>query len=175
MERKIYRGENMSLLVLGRAHVKTQEHTPDEPHVLISITDPYNGQVRDDCGPAELYPSEQRLDTLRLEFFDIDEPIGNLPMMTEEQAESVVGFIKKWQDKISLIVVHCEAGIARSAGVAAGLSKWLNGEDSYFYTTFNPNSWVYHKVLFAVYGDPWVEYRTEQTQEDEHIEPPFFS
>jgi len=165
MSRVVYQGENMGFLVLGRAHVNLPQYTPDVPHVLISITDPYNGQLRE-YGPAELFPSNQRLDVLRLDFFDLNQSCGNLPMMTEEQAQDVINFTNLWKDKVGLIVVHCEAGIARSAGVAAGLSKWLNGDDLFFYEKFCPNSWVYMKVLQSIYGDPWEQYRIQYAEEE---------
>lgn len=159
MSRVVYQGENMSFLVLGRAHVGKQEHTPDVPHILISITDPYDGEERLGCGPASLFPSDKRLDVLRLEFFDLDESFGNLEMMTETQAEQILTFVNKWKEQVGLIVVNCEMGIARSSAVAAALSKWINGEDFFFYKQFCPNSWVYSKVLKAIYGDPWAQYK----------------
>jgi len=161
----------MSFLVLGRAHVGMEGFTPNIPHVTISITDPVNGQVKrsKDVGPAELFPSKERLATLRLEFFDIEESIGDLAMMSDDQAKQVVDFANAWKDKVKLFVVHCEAGICRSAGVAAALSKWLNGEDMFFYKTYCPNRWVYKQVLKAIYGDPWADYKTEY--EPEPIDP----
>lgn len=164
MSRTVYQGANMGFLVLGREHVGKQQYTPETPHVLVSITDPYNGQQALDYGPANPFPSENRLDVLRLEFFDINEPIGNLQMMTDEQATQVFDFISTWKDKVGLIVVNCEMGIARSAGVAAALSKWINGEDFFFYEKFCPNSWVYNTMLKAIYGDPWAQHRTENTE-----------
>lgn len=46
-------------------------------------------------------------------------------------------------------IVHCEAGQSRSAGVAAALSKWINGEDwDYFLNPkYTPNSYCYQTIL----------------------------
>lgn len=165
--RQTYQGENIKLLVLSRAHVELEEHTPLEPHILISITDPYDGTSRKDCGEAVLFHSEQRKDVLRLSFFDISETVGNTTPMSEVQANEVFQFVSKWKDDIGLIVVHCEAGISRSAGVAAALSKWINDDDMFFFETYCPNNLVYNRVLHAIYGDPWKQYRalTKEVEE----------
>lgn len=82
----------------------------------------------------------------------MNEPIGNLAIMTEEQATQIFDFINEWTEKVGLIVVNCEMGIARSVAAAA-LSKWINGDDFFFYENFYPNSLVYNRVLKAIYGD----------------------
>jgi predicted protein tyrosine phosphatase len=155
--RQTYQGKKINLLVLSRAHVSLEEHTPLEPHILISITDPHFGEPRVDCGEAILSTSEQRKDVLRLSFFDISETIGNTTPISTSQAEEIFQFVSKWKDEVGLIVVHCEAGISRSAGVAAALSKWLNGDDMFFFETYCPNNLVYTRVLHAIYGDPWAQ------------------
>ena len=43
--------------------------------------------------------------------------------------------------------MHCEAGISRSAGAVAALSKVINGDDSYFFKMFLPNRLVYRLIL----------------------------
>ena len=50
-------------------------------------------------------------------------------------------------DEIEWIIVHCEAGVSRSAGAVAALSKLLNGDDSYFFKHFLPNTLVYKLIL----------------------------
>lgn len=172
MERA-YRGENMDFVVLGRAHVELEAFTPKRQHVTISITDPAtkNGVG---YGEANLFPSEQRLDTLRLEFYDITESTGHYYPVSKEQAQQIVDFIKEWKDKVKLIVVHCEAGISRSAAVAAALSKWLNNEDLFFFENFCPNSVVYNYVLESIYGNSWEQMKTEYSYEKEDIGKPLF-
>lgn len=152
--RTVYQGENMGFMVLGRKHVKQQQYTPDIPHILISITDPYFGKELPDCGEAELFPSDKRLDVLRLEFFDMDESCGNMPIFIKEKAHSVIDFVNKWKDKINLIVVQCEYGVSRSSGVAAALSKWINEDDSFFFANYNPNYMIYVKLLSVINDTP---------------------
>lgn len=160
INRSKYEGTNMSFLVYGRYQVENEKYLPEEGHILISITDPINGQKLQDVGPVNLPPSDLRLDVLRLEFFDIDQAVGNLKIFSDSQVDELYNFVDKWKDKVKLIVVNCEFGVCRSAAVAAALSKWFNGDDEYFFKTFCPNSLVYTKVLYKYFGDPWEEYRT---------------
>lgn len=130
----------MSFLVLGRQHVCRPEYTPELPHIVISVTDPDE--------PEALYlPTDMRRDILRLSFFDINEPIGNLTMVSNDDIEQIVEFVTKWKDEVQLIVTQCEAGISRSSGIAAGLSKWLNDDASFFFDNYLPNSLVYSKLV----------------------------
>lgn len=62
MSRTVCQRVNMGFLVPGRKHVKKQQYTPDIPHVLVSITNPYNGQQASACCPASLFPSENRIE-----------------------------------------------------------------------------------------------------------------
>jgi predicted protein tyrosine phosphatase len=130
--------------VFGRASVG--EIDPGVPHILVSITDP-------DAPEATLAPSESRLAVLRLQFWDTDDPDTNLNGgMTEEQGQQVVAFVAEHRPHIRRIVCQCEAGVSRSAGVAAGLSKWLNDNDDPFYSYFVPNFLCRRRILNAIEG-----------------------
>jgi predicted protein tyrosine phosphatase len=140
----------MKFLILSREDVESPSFNPGEPYILISITDPYNGQEQDKCGVAKLNSLENMLDVLRLEFFDIEEPIGNLEMMSNEQANAIANFVNTWLGKTNLIVVHCEFGRSRSPSVVAALSRWINGDDARFFDMHFPNMHVYDRVLKAL-------------------------
>jgi hypothetical protein len=45
------------------------------------------------------------------------------------------------------IVINCEAGISRSAAIAAALSKILTGDDKVFFDQFIPNRHIYRTIL----------------------------
>jgi predicted protein tyrosine phosphatase len=65
-------------------------------------------------------------ETLRLEFYDLIEPIPNVPeygpdaLFTPAQAQKIVDFVSRLhaEPETRRMVVHCEAGIRRSAAVA---------------------------------------------------------
>lgn len=74
-------------------------------------------------------------------------------LMTDQDAIKIKDFIEKInkENNIDLLIIHCHAGISRSAAVAAAISKIFNGTDTqYFYSNkFNPNMFVYNKILKA--------------------------
>lgn len=92
------------------------------PFVVISITDP--GSV-----PAEFVPCEHRRAVLRMEFHDLDAvPDGlngkDLVIYGREHARRVLEFVEEHRS-VDLILIHCEAGLSRSAGLAAAIAMRL--------------------------------------------------
>jgi predicted protein tyrosine phosphatase len=143
--RQVIRGKNVHFQVLGRADVMVIR--PELPHVLISITHP---------GAPEAVLSEcaERLACLRVQFEDADGAANKTRLMTPEEAEAIVAFVEQHRDRAALIICQCEAGMSRSAGVAAALSRWLNEEDQRFFDRFHPNRHVYRTVLNAAMARP---------------------
>lgn len=71
--------------------------------------------------------------------------------MNQSHAKDVAEFVMKHAKGANVIVVHCEAGISRSAGVGAALAYFMNGDDSYFFRgRFVPNRTCYSRVLRAL-------------------------
>lgn len=105
----------MKVQVYSRKHMKEIEHS--EYDCLISIwstialaTQSYS----DDDVPMDGWK-----DVLRLDFDDVVETkLGmSLTMFDEEMAKKVIAFIEK--NKGSNFVIHCDAGLSRSVGVAS--------------------------------------------------------
>jgi len=99
----------------------------DKNTVLISITD-----------PNTLILSEQILknfkDKLNIQFWDVEEnsEIGKYEIISKEKANIIKEFILK--NKKNNFVIHCEAGISRSAGVGLAvecLIKFNGNKDKY--------------------------------------------
>ena len=101
-------------LVLDRASAAIT--TMGIPYLVISIT---NIGSQD----AVLAESPLRLGVLRMQFRDTERASG----FTEVQAEAAVRFVQGHADALRGIVVHCEFGVSRSAGMAAGLDEAMNG------------------------------------------------
>jgi predicted protein tyrosine phosphatase len=144
----------MKIEVLDRTSAEAISKSIEKKYVYyISITDP-------DKKMANLYGNEKNI--LRLNFYDIETQVKDLEdkifdPMQEEDALRVAEFINKNKEDIELLIVHCEAGISRSAGVAAALSKFLSGDDMYYFTCgrFRPNMTCYRKTLNALMGDDY--------------------
>ena len=136
----------MRFKVLNRERVGL--YNVNEKHIVISISD-LDQEDANLSKDSESY----RLASLFLKFSDFD---GYTPQMPEEIKKSlfnkelailVWNLIDTYKDEIDLIVVNCEAGISRSPGMVAAISKILNGEDDYFFKHFLPNMLVYRTML----------------------------
>jgi len=123
-----------------------------EDKVIISISTPGNEF-------PEFYEQNYSiLDILFLSFYDIEDKNEILPAATDEQifndnmATQIADFVKFWDVKNNdvNIWVHCDAGVSRSAGVAAALQKYFNGDDSMYFSNdgkYVPNMLCYRKTL----------------------------
>jgi len=117
--------------------------------VLIAIHDP----------DAQLHKPEHISgfkDVLELQFWDIEEQIGSYKPLSKEQGQNIFDFIKKNKD--SKFLVHCHAGMSRSAGVACAIECIVNedGNDYYYATShsdvkafnrYHPNYTVFDKII----------------------------
>ena len=83
---------------------------------------------------------------LRLEFDDVEDPREGVAM-TDEQARRVLDFVALHVAAGREIVCQCEAGVSRSAGMAAALSLIHYGHDGDFQRTHRPNAWVRRALL----------------------------
>jgi predicted protein tyrosine phosphatase len=139
--REVYRGERVALQVLDREAVRFC--TPAEPYAVISITDPVFSH-------PNLPTSPYRQGVLQLYFSDVEERVARLKRLTPqvvaftaEMAAQIVTFVQENMEQgVTLFLVHCEAGMSRSAGVAAAISRFYNGEDTFFQMHYRPNVWV---------------------------------
>jgi predicted protein tyrosine phosphatase len=70
------------------------------------------------------------------------------------EAYQVLTFARKWfedLDPLKTLIVHCEAGVSRSAGVAAALDLIINGSISCLSRQHRPNSHI-KSVILATAG-----------------------
>ena len=104
----------IELLVLSREAAERYE--PRGVEVCISIGDP-------NVAPAPL--SRAFAAVLRLAFNDITcDPAPEDVLFATGHAGDVLGFVEQWRHA-DRIVVHCQAGVSRSPGVALGLCDAL--------------------------------------------------
>lgn len=85
-------------------------------------------------------------------FDDVSRPREGYTLISDEQAAEIADAVFKYKDKVDEIIIHCYAGISRSAAIAAAISKYLTGDNTeYFnYRKYTPNPLVYRKVLSAL-------------------------
>lgn len=148
----------MNIQVMNRQQAVEYCHKPhSEQSVIISIST-----------PVEEYHDEPFMSTIigngvyeicRVEFFDVDNhyPIS-FGKMSMEHAELITDIVARNLDK--KIIVHCDAGQSRSAGIAAALAKYYNGDDEEFFNNSHmvPNMWCYNLILTQLAGQRYENY-----------------
>lgn len=139
----------MKFLVLSRS--RAGREAPDHSHATISITDPSKPE-------AELLEIKHRVGVLRLSFTDMEERHaivgGDVPFHPELAAE-ILRFVDTHRHDIETLVVHCEAGVSRSAGVAAALANLLGEDDARFFVEHYPNRTVRHMIFEEAWRQRW--------------------
>jgi predicted protein tyrosine phosphatase len=133
---------------------RAEAYRDRRPYAVISITDP-------DYPEASLQLDPLRVGVLRLQFHDIShtpEEFASLVrrperdhyiLPTADHARQIVRFVRAMAPRVEKIVIHCEAGISRSAGVGAALASCLKQPDIHFYDHGIPNVRVRRLVIQA--------------------------
>lgn len=131
--------------------IKYCKHSHDTPVVMISISDPY---IQYFSGPS-CTKQNKVLAIQRLYFTDADKPgkdvygrsVEEADLITEGDAFLVKRLLSKFPD--TDVIVHCDAGISRSSGVAAAILKVYTGDDSQIFDNprYRPNMRCYRMVL----------------------------
>ena len=146
----------MKFLITNREKITSLDGLLNQKHIVISMCEPDMG-----LDFPELPGNPNRLGVLRLSFADIDDinsakQIGQEHyLMTKDQAEEVIAFVSKYMmNSIETIICQCDGGISRSSGMAAALSKILNGDDSWVFNSkeYVPNRYVYRLIMNAWYN-----------------------
>lgn len=145
---------NVTMMSRKNAITYCKQKNPEES-VMISISDPRQTYLDDPICSDE----NKVVDILRLCFADADgeglDVYGNSvtesDLMTDEDARMVAEFVNKHQDVY--ILVHCDAGASRSAGIAGAILKYYTGDDSQIFRSSRlcPNMWCYRKTLHALH------------------------
>lgn len=140
----------MNIIVLNKAKAQRLSYKDFLSNkVIISISTP-----SDDKAVFNI-DNDSIKDILYLSFYDVSTETQNIfkgyPAMTDEDAVQIRDFVLKWKDTVDTIIVHCDAGISRSAGVAAGILDGLDQDSSQIFDNniYLPNSLCYRKTLNA--------------------------
>lgn len=140
----------MNIIVASRSTVKNVVWNMRSSTIVISIIDPNKDSV---FHKEDMETIPYLCDCLTISFWDeIEDKHG---CMSYQQAKSILDFVIQ-NPFVKNIVVHCEAGISRSAGVAAALAKIINGNDDYFFDYYHnryvPNMTCYKRILEVYYN-----------------------
>ena len=137
----------MKIEVMSRQKAKMfSKYSHNEKIAVISISD------CDKTFPhLDNNPQNGILFQCKLHFDDVES--GGSNCITDKDAVRIASFVNSIKDKADLLIVHCEAGISRSSGVAAAIMKFLHNNDTPIFnnTLFCPNMTCYRKILDAFY------------------------
>lgn len=131
----------MKITVMNRADAVRYSYRPqNERSAVISISTPnekYNGNIH-----SSIYNGISGV--LRLWFDDVE---SGQDCIQKEDAEKIKRFVEAHKE--DQIIVHCDAGISRSAGIAAALMKYYNGDDTPIFDNprYCPNMLCYRTML----------------------------
>jgi len=131
----------MKFVVTNRQTVEAASLS-DEPHAYISIST--NG-----CPSPQIRANDKTMAVLCLWFLDLDKDRPGLEAkkFQPHHARAVLDFVFANMKTVETVIVHCDAGLSRSPGVAAALTKIFGGDDSPFFKQCTPNMRVYRMLL----------------------------
>ena len=133
----------MKYVVMNRTNAKRYSFESHmDKSIIISITDVDKDKVRFQHNPVNKIVAVKHL-----MFDDVEQ--GEMNCITDEDAVTIVNFVEYWKNKCDLIIVQCEAGQSRSAGVCAAIMKAFEGDDWQIFNNpkYVPNMTCYWKVL----------------------------
>ena len=151
----------MKFLILSRNAAKRYSYGNIPKTIIISITDV--GSM-----PKVFDKNSNLVSVLSLQFNDAT--ADEFGCMTEDDADRIIKFVNIFIGSVEQIVVHCEAGISRSAGVAAALMAIINGNDDEVFKDpkYCPNSHCYRLLLnryYGTYGEQAIEQKFKENIE----------
>ena len=88
-------------------------------------------------------------DILFLSFDDVTKEDNPTHCMSLEDGQKIADFVNKYYAKVDTIIIHCDGGISRSAGVGSAIMRVMEGDD---YPIFDnqkkhPNMTCYLRTL----------------------------
>ena len=135
---------NMKFQVMSRQRAKKYSYEVKHKCAFISITDVFSEENRFDN-------NSNIVGVFKVQFDDVERGENNC--ITEKQGKDILKFVMNIKDKVDEVIVHCEAGVSRSAGVCAALMKIINGNDFEIFDNprFCPNMTCYRTILNAFF------------------------
>ncbi len=128
----------MKFIIFSRRLIE-QAKPYDKPHIIISVRTP------GDPDDAKLPVGDQTLACLRLQFHEEyddydgaakrhDYHLKHGNAFTVETGRYVLSFVEQYADRIEAVILHCDAGLARSPSIAHALSETIFlGEENKFF------------------------------------------
>lgn len=135
----------MEIKIMSQMRAVTESKILMEKTAIISITAPGQSLVK-------FANNDLILGIFRMSFWDIASPIvghDDMKCPKQEDFDGLREFVDQMiGEKVQVFIVHCAAGISRSAGVAAALNEYLRLNEKIFGNpNYYPNRLVYRLSL----------------------------
>ena len=102
-------------------------------------------------------------DVLSVSFWDVTEDLEFYKPISKKEAKEIAKFIHKHKNSKKKYIIHCSAGISRSAGVGMAIHCCLDFDgdiskfkketcDIYNHERYRPNEYVFEKICRAFKG-----------------------
>ena len=136
--------------IMSRNEAKSESYKLSARTLFISITDP-------DKDPVVFCkaPHSAVIAVCRISFDDVDQKKKPEDiLMSDEDAQKIKKYVERYKDKVEQIIVHCEAGVSRSAGTMAAIMEWLEGDKFSIWNNprYTPNRHCYRRMMDAIFG-----------------------
>ena len=133
-------------IVMSRANCERyciQKHS--NTSIIVSIKSSWDKELSHLCKTKD----NKVKAILFLSFDDIDKEDDPRFAMKLEDGEKIATFVNKYYKKVDRIIVHCDGGISRSAGVASAIMRVKEGNDYPIFdsSTKHPNMTCYLQTL----------------------------
>lgn len=135
----------MKMMVMSRSDARRYSFKDIPKTIIISIA-----SIDEDKN--NFADNDNIVDILYLFFDDVEKNEPN--HITVDDANKIIAFINKYKDSNVELIVHCGAGVSRSAGVCAAIMKIVNGNDFPIFDNprFCPNMTCYRTILETYFG-----------------------
>ena len=140
----------MQFSVCSREKAKKMAYKLKEPAIIISVTD-------SDKEPNIFAKNPYIKEICRVAFDDTDPDIllKREVLMRKEDAEKIKECVIRNKDTVERIVVHCEAGVSRSAAIMAAIQLYLIGSADAIFSNpkYCPNFFCFEMMREAFFGE----------------------
>ena len=137
------------IFVRSRKDMEKISKSISNPSIIISIRDPDKKKA--------YFATNSNIVEVKYFAFDDWDVVDNTDnqLISDVQAKNIAEFVSKYSNMEESfdLYVNCEAGISRSAGVAAAISKVLTDDDNAFFRMYSPNMLVYRKIYNAMINE----------------------
>ena len=153
------------IYIMGKKDVENFQFQRDKKYLIISISGYYEPLANFKI--SVLYNENIKINFFLFDDVDKESKFYNLEKQKYDtlipirkyQAEDITNLIKEKYNQIDYMIVHCNAGISRSAGIVGAVCKYLWNDDSDIFNDkyFKPNMYVYRMLLDIFYELNWIE------------------